>query len=748
MVRNGAFFSVIAVVFVIPLLFLAKQPMRAIGTEAVVKEMPRKPMNDSEFYGPFANWLNAKRDFGAKGDGVSDDTDALQRALGAIRPPNSKSVVLFIPSGVYRITRTLMVIREAHSESQHISIIGEDPQTTIIRWDGEKDGIMMQYGAWYARMCRLSFDGAGRAKTAILCGPRFATYNEFTDMIFRDVGFGIEAGRHGTQGIAETVVARCQFINCSTAGISIQNWNSLDWFIWHCVFDNCRIGVTNAFGAGNYHVYESIFRNSAESDMSMGHAMYFSIRGNLSIGSRSFFRAGWLGACGYVTIQGNFVADTKDVAVEVNNLGPVFLIDNTFRTKSLPIVRIRSDAPLVSISNTFTGVGAVKAGNNSVFIADKIVGYEKLRAPSPELPCIPPIEELPIIDLPPSCSAETIQNAINKAAAMSGKRPIVHLPQGVYPIDKTILIPPNCDLRLVGDGGGDGRGTILRWVGKENGPVLKILGPTHVRLDSFAINGSRRADGIVIQGCDQKNARIIADQLNVVDSQEIGMLVEQIKNTDVSLFNINHGGCKLAIKVSDAKMTIFCGASSNNELSYDVDNNGSLLVRDIWYETGQYPRFMLLRGSGEFTMHSARVATPQKPYDIPVVEIDNFSGKVTFIGTNFVSGEGKRRKVLVKGRKSNVLLLGCGGDSDEDLIGTFEENPNVVSVFPFKMLPGGGWAPIKGYGTASEKFLMEMLKLTRAVDPVALRAVGKDVTDLRLHRIIVGSTRFGVRICP
>ncbi|MCS7253973.1 MAG: glycoside hydrolase family 55 protein [Armatimonadetes bacterium] len=746
MLRNGAICLIIFATFGLFIPFLAKQPTEAVGVRVGIKEIQRKPMNDAEFYGPFASWLDAKRDFGAKGDGVSDDTEALQRALSAIRPPNAKSSVLFIPSGVYRITKTLMVIREAHSESQHISIIGEDPKTTIIKWDGEKDGIMMQYGAWYARMCRLTFDGAGKAKTAILCGPRFATYNEFTDIIFRDVGFGIEAGRHGTQGIAETVVARSHFVNCSTAGISIQNWNSLDWFIWNCIFDNCRIGVTNSFGAGNYHVYESIFRNSTESDMSMGHAMYFSIRGNLSIGSRSFFRAGWLGACGFVTIQGNFVADTKDIAIEVNNLGPLFLIDNIFRTKFLPVIRVRKDAALLSINNTFAENGAIEAGNNAIFISDRIIGYEKLKVPQIEPPNFPKIEEVPVIDLPPSCNAEDIQNAINKALAMRGKRPIVHLPQGIYAIDRTILIPPYCDLRLVGDGGGNGRGTVLRWVGKEGEPLLKILGPAHARIDSLAIDGSRRADGIVIQGCDQENSRIIADQLNIGGAEKIGLLVEQIKNANLNLFNINHAGCKLAIKVSDAKLTIFCGASSNNELSYDVDNNGSLLVRDIWYETGQYPRFMLLRGSGEFVMHAARVATPQKPYEIPVVEIENFSGKVAFIGTNFVTGDERRTKVLVKG-KSNVLLLGCGGDGDTDLLSSAPGNPNVASIFPFRMLPGGGWMHAKGFGVVYEDFLTEMLKLTREVEPIALKPVGENVTDLRLHRVIVGNTKFGVRIC-
>jgi len=51
--------------------------------------------------------LDARRDLGAKGDGKTDDTDALQRGLDQSFSDN-RSRVLYLPNGVYRVTRSLV----------------------------------------------------------------------------------------------------------------------------------------------------------------------------------------------------------------------------------------------------------------------------------------------------------------------------------------------------------------------------------------------------------------------------------------------------------------------------------------------------------------------------------------------------------------------------------------------------------------------------------------------------------------
>ena len=64
------------------------------------------PAVGEEFVGPFSSWTNLKSAYHAVGDGNADDTAAIQSALNDLGT-EGHSPVLFMPSGRYRITRTL-----------------------------------------------------------------------------------------------------------------------------------------------------------------------------------------------------------------------------------------------------------------------------------------------------------------------------------------------------------------------------------------------------------------------------------------------------------------------------------------------------------------------------------------------------------------------------------------------------------------------------------------------------------------
>ena len=66
---------------------------------------------DEEFVGPFPSWKNVK-DYGAKGDGTTDDSSAIQAALNDLKTVITNAYsVLYFPAGTYRITKTLVTTR-------------------------------------------------------------------------------------------------------------------------------------------------------------------------------------------------------------------------------------------------------------------------------------------------------------------------------------------------------------------------------------------------------------------------------------------------------------------------------------------------------------------------------------------------------------------------------------------------------------------------------------------------------------
>jgi hypothetical protein len=706
-----------------------------------------------EFVGPLAGWRNVKTDFGAVGDGVADDTAALQKALDDLRSEKRQYHVLYVPAGRYRITKTLELARTAHEESKDVAIIGEDPASTEILWDGVENGVMFLYSAWYSRVGRLTFDGKGKALTAIRHGPPFVTYNEFSDMAFRDVGFGIEAGMK--DGIAETTVWRCAFSRCSKAGISIQNFNSLDWFIWDCRFEDCARGVTNTFGAGNFHVYRSRFFGSTQADMSIGNTCYFSLRENTSFHAQAFFAASPMSACSNLTIQGNMIVDCQDTAVRMQDLGPLLLLDNTFDGPRNPAVEVNSQAGFVCVGNTFTGGDAVQGNERGLSFDNTVADYNTLQVVVAEPAGPLPKQERPVIELPPTSTTADIQHAIEKACALQGQRPVIHLPAGTYAIQETLAIPAGCDVQLIGDG----CDTVLRWAAQERGPVLRLAGPSRATLRDFFIDAGKTTDGIVIDHCDQPGGGIFMDQANLTSAQQVGLLVEGLENANVALYNINHAGNKMGVKVvggpgakagkeTSGRVVIFSGSSSNNELSYDVEDGGRLVVRDIWYESGEFPRFMHCRGSGSFTLHGAMVAVARKE-GVPALEFDDFHGDLTFL-TSIIHSGGQSVPIVVEGRGAdlNLLLLGVQMGIGEGYLVNNSPEAHVALLESMQYTPGGGGRPVPDVGAADSDFLRRMLAPTRSTKAEPLTTVPAGLTDVRLYRIGVSNAQIGIHLVP
>jgi hypothetical protein len=711
-----------------------------------------------EFVGPFASWANVKADYRAVGDGRADDTAPLQKALDDLGR-DKQPKVLYLPAGTYRITSGLTV-----KSRMYVSIIGEDPARTTIKWDGAAGGVMLTLdGVAYSRFDRLSWDGGGKALVAIDqawdgATPYFDTGNEYADDYFRDVGYGIRGGNLG-HGAAESSVLRCHFLRNTAAGIIVKNFNALDWFVWYSTFESCNVGVTNSPGAGNFHVFNSLFRDSARADILIANTSYFSIRGNTSVGSKAFFVGLGVGRNGALTtIQGNAVLDARDpTPINIENFGPVLLLDNVISSRAEvagePVVRhvvtFRWDAPdTVSIGNTFTSANPVVSNGRLLTIDDRVVARGSVNPGVPAPPDTLPNLHRRTFEVPAGADGAAIQQAIESAARQSGSRPVVHLPAGNYAVDRTLVIPAGSDVQLVGDG----YGSALVWAGKSVGPVLLLAGPSKATVRDLQVLGAGAGDGVVVDNADQPGARVFAEQCYVASTRQVGLLVDGLDYTNVELHDFFHAGSKgVAVKVvggrSAAKGTwlggrtnIFAGASSNNNLSYDVTDGGRLLARDIWYETNSLPRFISLSDAGTFTLHGAMIATAVSG-DVPAVEVRNFRGRVTVL-TAILYG-----RIVVEGDGSDTRLLALGLQGHTD--GYFVNNSPralVALMNSREYLSDSGTRAVRNEGAASAAFVREMLAQTRGEQPRLPTALASGVTDVRLYRVRIENCPEGLHL--
>ena len=301
-----------------------------------------------EFVGPFPSWKNVKTDYGAKGDGVTDDTAAIQRALDDMKTVQQNNwCVLYFPAGAYRITDTLKTKRTVHNDYLGSNLIGEDPATTVLRWDGPADKPMLRYDAWYCKVSRLTFDGRGKANGGLVRAGSFSTYCEISDLVFNDInGIALNLGNNEQNGAAEHAVLRCKFIRCNEA-ISTINWNTLDIYIWYCLFEDCGKGIYNRMGG--YQAYENLFLRSKEFDIGSMNGMCLAVVNNTSIGSKTFLQ----GSGDYV--RGNKIYDTTDAAAIETGGGNLVLLDNTISSKpGTTGAVVYCAGSTLAVGNTFT----------------------------------------------------------------------------------------------------------------------------------------------------------------------------------------------------------------------------------------------------------------------------------------------------------------------------------------------------------------------------------------------------------
>jgi hypothetical protein len=721
------------------------------------------PFQADVFVGPFPSWKNVKNDYGAVGDGKADDTAALQRAFTDLQSHKTFSV-LYFPSGTYRITDTIHTDRKTHTDAMGISIIGEDPNSTIIRWDGKTGGMMVRYDAWYSKISRLTLDGAGRAGVALAYGPSFSTYNETSDMIFKYADIGLQMGT-ADQGQAENVVLRCQFVRCKNAGLTTVNFNSMDIWVWYSRFEDCGYSLLNQ--AGNFHAYGNLFLRSQKADVAIENLMVFSIVNNTSVGSQTFLDFRTPHTWGAPTsISGNRILDPAgDRAMWLGNGGPYLVMDNVIRSrpgKTGPEIEM-TWGDQTFVGNTYTTKDPVRTNGRFRRIDERILDRGKIESKLPVLPAIPVRTHRPIIEVPAGADDRSIQSAIQQSYRLKGQKPVVHLPKGEYHLRQTITIPAGSDVVLIGDGAAE-TATVLHWMGEEGGVTLRIQGPRRAFISDLVIDAGR-STGILIENLDEAKAVVSGNQLNVTgkadqEKPQAGLFVNGAGNIPIEMVAMQGGGDQAWVNVRGAThVGIFTGATSTSDVQYRVEQGGKLVVRSVYHEvSSNSPQGILLDDSGTLSIDATRFSY-QTSAERPLIKADGFKGAFALLTSMLVpanSQEPARIEIAGDGSATRLLCMNTlfwqnGRAFSSDAVFEHRAKPlaqaglllSNQNILPVGARSRDGYAILENRGETEDQFVLELLKPLRE-SRIATFPDTSEVTGVFLHRVISSAGRNGI----
>ena len=651
--------------------------------------------DDDEFVGPFASWLNLKSDFGAVGDGVTDDTIALQSALNALQAASAHSSVLYIPSGTYKITSGLSYIStNCATYCTGKSVIGENPANTVLQWQGSaSSGPMLTLdGINRMQFDRLTLDGAGAQITLINetmhQGCCYDGSNEYTDDVFENAAIGLQAGNNIAGCCsAETKVDRDTFANLTMAGISLEDWNAVDWYVRYSTFEHDNYGVTNLFGEGGaMHLDHNLFEYN-NVDAMWGNGSTQSYTYNTSYHSGTFLSGSPFGNSS--VLIGNTILSPQYTAISMPSIGPLTLINNTIEGSITAVqggqaIRLPSGAIsnpnsyLMSMGNTYVsntpfsvqnvvhGINEVGGGLTSV--DDRVVSPSSLKEAVPMMPGPLPNHNRKIYEVSQGAPGETIQRTINQAIAEnSGTRPVVHIPWGQYSVDSTITIPGSSDVQIIGDN----MQTIINWTGATLSPVFALLPPSHIAMRNLTINAGSSSTGILIEGYDQPGDRIYTNFSSEVNAGSAhNLLVNGFDNTVVQMDDFGHGGLSnpssasvlvvggplsKAGKASPGYTGLFMGSSCCNAgPSYRVENGGTMVLTGFWYEQGGTQWLDLDRASGNFVAYEDVISVGSSTSSVPAFTANGFTGTLTVLNSAIANSNVN----LAGSTPADILLLG------------------------------------------------------------------------------------------
>lgn len=654
------------------------------------------------------SWVNVKTEVSpaAVGDGVADDTAALQAALSQFNGTAGGTKVVYVPSGTYNISSTL-----TWPSSVGCTLIGHGRDTKIL-WTGTgtNQAMLRTDGAARCNFIGITWDGGNRALGGSgihhNAKSRFESSNRHQHEAFLNLGRGIFGSLHngGKYATSEMVIDNCLFSNCDIGLDFASNYNYYNETVTRCEFRQCGVGVK--WGAGYGYVRFSHFEGSTVTDIQTSSGYPSSARFCTSNGSAMFYNSG---TSEKAIVQNCVIANyTGTYALKAGHASMMF--DNQILSVSgtLPPILLQGDAAVVS-NNTVSGTGAVYSGTTSY--RDVPTGAVQPLSLEAEQSFLQQSLDVPatVFDAKVDFGAVTGNGTDNTVAAQlcidaarnAGNGAVAYFPTGQYRISSTINVTGSNFVIA-----GDGYHTEFRWTGSSNGTVFQIIDPQDVRMEYLSLpdhllpvgttgirqvstgvpskmaydrltlasgpktySASRTREGLHLVNLPDNAVVHLGEIVGTVRLEDCGQAVVygEMMNTSGELIDG-------AVRPTDG----FLGFATRNGINLFIDDNHSFVVGDCNMEQSSVWSEPNVRGvwlSGGDRTGTARTtigAIKMNIFDSPtIVQMDNYEGNFSYVHGKIANGGHEYQYALHSGSRPLKMLYAAN---------SFDKNNHLLEV--------------------------------------------------------------------
>jgi hypothetical protein len=640
---------------------------------------------------PLSDWINVKTSVSpdAIGDGVADDTAAIQAALNM----TNVGKTVYLPAGTYKITQTLAM----HGPAPGSTIIGNGRDTRIV-WGGAAGGTMFwSDGIAYSRYVGLSWDGSNIAAVGFdhASTKTFETEVQHQDESFRNfTSYGIRVGNNQIVASAEILYRNCLFTNCNT-GIGLLTMNDYDNTIDHCEFENCNIGVHAPHG--NFYARDSHFQNSSQADFVFSSEHGCSVRRCTSTGSAQFISVA--SSVTTLTVQDCQIANwtTNTEAIYLDSPSAV-IFDCAFTNGPTNSFPIGTYASTLFCNNNPSNLATLTRGKMARSIYTIPNGTLTRVLTNANQTFLQETAAVPgkIFDAKVNFGAigngitddtTAIQSTIN--AAMSyGQGAMAYLPTGSYVVKQTLSVRGTNYIM-----GGSGFQCGLIWKGATGAPTITVSNVQNVTLVNFCAGGGNfgtmtNGDDIWVTSASNQPCRLTVDGVYVYGRYALnpdvhGIHFDSLPAGSVIVVPVVQGNIRitncaqatLLFRTSyEGTLTLRGPGSTNNmpgflfrlatitDPALQVFDNQSVVMSDFYVESS-YEIATISGGNGQgpgaITIQHPKSSleyTTNNPY----LAMNDYNGRI-FLGEMQFYPQGPGNTVFQSTNSTSLQLILAGG---------------------------------------------------------------------------------------